>query len=164
MVRERTCRLVDFAIPAYHNMKIFLKVLRRCQRTKKAMGYEVIPVIIGALGTILKRVGKGTGRVWNRKTSRDHPKYSIVKISQNTEKSPGNFRITCCHSDSSERQEEKNFLSSGFCCFSRLQSKNERKITLNTWKQVNSQSYLWPLEQSPRDRKRGWMDSKSEQV
>ena len=35
---------------------------------------------------------EGTGRVGNRKTNRDHPNYSIVKIDQNTEKSPGNLR------------------------------------------------------------------------
>ena len=35
------------------------------------------------------RLGKGTGKVRNRRTSRDHPNYSIVKIDQNTEMSPG---------------------------------------------------------------------------
>ena len=33
--------------------------------------------------------GKSSGRVGNRRMSRDHPNKSIVKISQNTEKSPG---------------------------------------------------------------------------
>ena len=37
-------------------------------------------------------IGKGTGRVENRKTNRDRPNYSIVKIGQNTEKSPGDLR------------------------------------------------------------------------
>ena len=36
-----------------------------------------------------QRFGKGIGRDRNRKTSRDHPNYSIVEIGQNTEKSPG---------------------------------------------------------------------------
>ena len=35
---------------------------------------------------------KGTRRLRNQRTSRDHPNYSIVKIGQNTEKSPGDFR------------------------------------------------------------------------
>ena len=50
------------------------------------MEVAVIQIIIGALGTIPQRLGKGTGRVRNQRTSGD---YSIIKISQNTEKSPG---------------------------------------------------------------------------
>ena len=34
-------------------------------------------------------LGKGTGRFKNERTSGNHPDYSIVKIGQNTEKSPG---------------------------------------------------------------------------
>ena len=40
-----------------------------------------------------QRLGKRVGRVGNRRTNRDHPNYSIVKIGQNTEKSPGDLRI-----------------------------------------------------------------------
>ena len=36
--------------------------------------------------------GKEDGRVGNWRTSRDHLNYSIVKIGQNTEKSPGDLR------------------------------------------------------------------------
>ena len=40
-----------------------------------------------------QRLGKETGRVGNRGTSRYHPNHtSIVKISQNIEKSPGDLR------------------------------------------------------------------------
>ena len=46
-----------------------------------------------------KRVGKGTGRLGNQRTSGDHPYYSqvwyyshITKVSWNTEKSPGDLR------------------------------------------------------------------------
>ena len=38
-----------------------------------------------------QRIGKGVGRLGN-KTSRNHPGYRIIKISQNTEKSPGDFK------------------------------------------------------------------------
>ena len=38
-----------------------------------------------------KRIGKGTGRLGNNRTSRDHQNYSIIKIGQNTEKSPGDL-------------------------------------------------------------------------
>ena len=39
-----------------------------------------------------QRMGKGTGRLGNKKAGEDHPDYSITKISQNTEKSPGDLR------------------------------------------------------------------------
>ena len=39
-----------------------------------------------------QKVSKGTGGFGNKKTSGDHPNNSIIKISQNTEKSPGNLR------------------------------------------------------------------------
>ena len=41
---------------------------------------------------IPQRIGTKTGRLGNKQTSRDHLFYSIIKISQNTEKSPGDFR------------------------------------------------------------------------
>ena len=40
----------------------------------------------------IQRTGKGTGRLENKRTSEDHPNYSIIKIGQNTEKSPGDLR------------------------------------------------------------------------
>ena len=39
-----------------------------------------------------QRIGKGTGRLGNKRTSGDHSDNSIIKISQNTEKSHGNMR------------------------------------------------------------------------
>ena len=57
------------------------------------MKVTMTPVVIGALGTILQRLGKRARRVGNRKTSRDQPNYSIIKIDQNTEKSSGDLRI-----------------------------------------------------------------------
>ena len=60
-----------------------------------------------------KRIGTGIGGFGNKRTSRDHPNYSIVKIGQNTEKSPGDLSPqdssqysvtqTFCHSNSSEK-------------------------------------------------------------
>ena len=40
----------------------------------------------------IQKVGKGEGRVGNRRTSGDHPNYNITEIGQNTEKSPGYLR------------------------------------------------------------------------
>ena len=39
-----------------------------------------------------QKIGKGTGRIGNKNTSRDHPNDSTIKIGQNTEKSPGDMR------------------------------------------------------------------------
>ena len=35
--------------------------------------------------------------------AQDHPNYSVIEISQNTEKESRSPEETCCHSDSSER-------------------------------------------------------------
>ena len=51
------------------------------------MKVTVIAIVIGALGTVTKRLVLG-----NKKLSGDHPNYSIVEIDQNTEKSPGDLR------------------------------------------------------------------------
>ena len=39
-----------------------------------------------------QRIGSGTRGLENIKTSGDHPDYYIIKISQNTEKYPGEMR------------------------------------------------------------------------
>ena len=38
-----------------------------------------------------QNISTGTGGPMNERTSRDYPNYSIVEISQNTEKSPGDL-------------------------------------------------------------------------
>ena len=38
-----------------------------------------------------QRLDKGTIRLRNQRTSEDHSDYSIIKIGQNTEKSPGDL-------------------------------------------------------------------------
>ena len=48
----------------------------------------VIPIVIGSLGT---SIDTRTGGLEN-KMSGDGPNYCIIKISQNTEKSPGDLR------------------------------------------------------------------------
>ena len=48
-----------------------------------------MPIVIGALGTILKRFLKG---LVNKRKSGDHIDYKIVKISQNTKESLGDLR------------------------------------------------------------------------
>ena len=49
----------------------------------------VIPIVIGALGTIPKGLVKGLEEL---EIGGDHPNYSIVVVGQKTEKSPGDLR------------------------------------------------------------------------
>ena len=47
--------------------------------------------VVRIMVVIPKRFVKGNGRFGNRKTSGDYPDYCVIKIGQNTEKSPGNL-------------------------------------------------------------------------
>ena len=90
--------IVDFAIPMDHRGKIRenkeRQILWPCQGNKKAMEFEVDgdSNCNWYVWNNPQRLGKRAGGVRNQWTSQDHPKYSIVKINQNTEKSPGDLR------------------------------------------------------------------------
>ena len=56
------------------------------------MKVTIIPIVIGAFGTVTKRIIKGTGGLGSWRTSGDHPNDSIIENGQSTEKSPGNLR------------------------------------------------------------------------
>ena len=51
----------------------------------------VIPIVIGGLDTVINGLVQGLDD-FEMRTSGDHPNYSIVEISQNTEKSAGDLR------------------------------------------------------------------------
>ena len=53
------------------------------------MKMTVIPIVIGSLSTVTKGSIKGLG---NMRTIVGHPNFSIIKIDQNAEKSPGDLR------------------------------------------------------------------------
>ena len=53
------------------------------------MKVMIIPIVIGALGTVTKGLVRG---LVNNGTSGDHPNYYTIEIGQNTEKSPGELR------------------------------------------------------------------------
>ena len=48
------------------------------------MKVTVIPVVVGAHGTIPKGLEKGSERLGNERMNRNCPDYSIIKIGQNT--------------------------------------------------------------------------------
>ena len=114
-----TCKIVDFAVPADHKMKLkeiekndkFLDLARELKKISN-MNVTIIPIVIGAFGTVTKGLLKGLG-AWRlaeewRPSKLQHcwerPKY--------WEES---WRLdeTCCHSGSSERPsaiaDVKNF-------------------------------------------------------
>ena len=93
--KKTTNRIVDFDVPADHGVKLkdsekrdkYLYLARELRKLWN-MNVMVIPIAVGALGTIPKE----TGRLTNPSTSRDNPECSITKIGQKTEKSPGDLR------------------------------------------------------------------------
>ena len=54
------------------------------------MDVTVKPIIIDALGTVTKGLMQGLGDL-ERRTTGNHPNDNIIKINQNTEKSPGDL-------------------------------------------------------------------------
>ena len=56
------------------------------------MKVTVIPIVIGAFGTVTKGIIKGPGGFGSWRPSGDHPNNSVIENGQNTEKSPGNLR------------------------------------------------------------------------
>ena len=74
--KERTCRIMDFAVPANHRVKLKKrqkrdKYLDLARELKKLWNTKVriVPIVIGALGTVTNRLVQGledleiTGRV-----------------------------------------------------------------------------------------------------
>ena len=83
---------MDFTVPADHRVKLKEnekknKYLDLAREVKKLwnMKATIIPIVIGGLD-------KGTRGLGNKRTSGDHPNYSIIEIGQNTKKSPGDLR------------------------------------------------------------------------
>ena len=77
----RTCRIVDFTVPAGHRRKLkeyekrdkYYDLARELWNKK----VTIILIVIGALGTVTKELVH----------------FCIIEISQNTEKSPRDLRI-----------------------------------------------------------------------
>ena len=89
--KKRTCRIEDFTVRTTHRVKIKGTDKRELEKT---MEYESDDYTNCNWCSWYnhQRIGTWTGRLGNGRTSRDHPNYGIVKIGQNTEKSPGDIR------------------------------------------------------------------------
>ena len=94
----RVCRIMDLKVPD-HRVKLkvskkkdnYLNLAGELEKTMEREGDGDI-TCDWCTWDNPKRIGKGTRRFENQRTSGDHPDYSIIKIGQNTEKSPGNLR------------------------------------------------------------------------
>ena len=88
-LKKRTCRIVDFAVPANHRVK--QKEIKKKKRKKKGDKYLDLARELKKTTTMEhqrdgetncnwctwyshQRIGTGTGRLENKRTSGDHPK------------------------------------------------------------------------------------------
>ena len=79
---------MDLVVPADHRVKLdesekkdkYLDLARELKKKMWNMKVTVIPIGIGALSTVTKGLIKRTRKLGNKRTSRDHPNYSIAKI------------------------------------------------------------------------------------
>ena len=99
MTRPKTCQIVDLAVLTDQRVKLkeskkIDQYLDLATELKKIMEHEDDSATDYNWCTWNnpQRIGKRTGRLGNKRTNRDHPEYSIIKIGQNTEKSPGDLR------------------------------------------------------------------------
>ena len=90
---------MDFAVPADHKVKLKEsenrdKYLELARDLKKTLEHECNSDIRCNKFTCYnpQRIGKRTGRLGYKKTSRDHSDDSIIKIDKNTEKNPEDLR------------------------------------------------------------------------
>ena len=78
---------MDFAVPADHRVKLkgsekrdkYLDLARKLKKLGN-MKVTVIPIVIGALGTVTKGFGTRTGGLRNNGTGEDFPNNSIIEI------------------------------------------------------------------------------------
>ena len=99
--------IVDFTVPADHRVKLnesenknkYLDLTRELKKLLN-MKVAVIPIVIGAVGTVTKKIDIGTGGLENKRTNGDKPSYSFCpeywEVSQRHEE-------TCCLSKPSEK-------------------------------------------------------------
>ena len=96
---KKICKIVDFAVPADHRIK-----LKECEKRDKDlnlarelkrqwnMKVTIIPIVIGAFGTVTKGLLKGLENLEVGGRVEIHPNNSIIENGQNTEKSPGDLK------------------------------------------------------------------------
>ena len=95
---------MDFAVLADHRVKLkeskkndkyrdLARELKKKTQKLWNMRMTVIPIVTVAVGTVTKGSVQGLEDLEiNKRMSGNHPNYSIIEISQNTKKSPGDLR------------------------------------------------------------------------
>ena len=97
--KKRTCRIVDFAVPADHRIKLkesekkdkYLDSARELKKTVE-LASDDYTSYNWSYWYSHQRIGTRTGGLGNNWTNGDNPHYCIIEIVQNTEKSPGDLR------------------------------------------------------------------------
>ena len=95
----RTCKIVDFTVPADHRIKLkenekkdkYFNLARKLEKTGKYESDNYTNCNWRSWYSH-QRLIKGTGGFGNKRMSGDHLKYYIIENGQNTEKSPGDLR------------------------------------------------------------------------
>ena len=97
--KKRTCKIVDFAVPADHKIK-----LKECEKKDKYldlawefkklwnMKMTIIPIVIDAFGTVTKGLLKGLGDMEGGGRVETIQTTALFENGQNTEKSPRDLR------------------------------------------------------------------------
>ena len=93
--KKRTSRIVDFAVPADDRVKLIEnekkdKYDELVRELKKYVEHESDgdTNCNWCSWYSHQKIDTGTGGLGNKRTSRDHPNYNIIKISHHTDKSP----------------------------------------------------------------------------
>ena len=97
--RKRICKIVGFAVPPDHRINLkesekkdkYLDLVRELKKLWN-MKVTMVPIVIGALGTVTKGLCKGPEALEVGGRVEDYPNDSIAEDGQNTETSPGALR------------------------------------------------------------------------
>ena len=94
--KKRTCKIVDFAVPADHRIKLKEsekkdKYHDLARELKKLWNMTIIPIVFGAFGTLTKGLFKGL-EVLEVGRREEAIQITALLNGQNTEKSPGDLR------------------------------------------------------------------------
>ena len=126
------------------------------------MEVTVIPIVIGALGTIPKRLIKGLEDLKWEDEYRDHSHYSLIRISQNTEKSPGDLWTLAVIQ--TQVEEPQLTLEWKICIIVIITTMTEKWENCGTWGWRWYRLSLEHLRWSPKICKKDWKNWKWEEA
>ena len=97
--RERTCQIVDFAVPADYRVKpkesekrdMYVHLTRELKKNPTEHESDSSNNWNLRAWYSHQRISTWNGELENKRKSADHPNYSVIEVGQNTEKSPGNL-------------------------------------------------------------------------